>query len=91
MSALETARNAYDAHPQWGAMPEWVGVLAQECDLSSQSQVAKRIGRSFCRLERAARQLFGEHGSGRRHCARFTHERGNRVSGPWPNKQACLS
>ena len=46
MSVLETARNAYDAHPQWGAMPEWVGVLAQECDLSSQSQVAKRIGRS---------------------------------------------
>lgn len=46
MTALGTATASYEAHSDWGSLPDWVAVLAQECDLSSQSQVAKRIGRS---------------------------------------------
>jgi len=41
ISALDRARAA------WGdALPDWVEVLAIECDRSSQAQTAKRIGRS---------------------------------------------
>ncbi len=35
------------ARAAWGAaIPDWVLALAQECERASQSQVAKRIGRS---------------------------------------------
>lgn len=58
MTALETARGAYAAHPDWEGMPDWVGVLAQECDLSSQGQVAKRIGRSPSVVSNVLRAIY---------------------------------
>lgn len=41
VSAIERARAA------WGdALPDWVRVLAEQCDASSQAKVAKRVGYS---------------------------------------------
>lgn len=58
MTALETARASYAAHPDWDEMPDWVGVLARECDLSSQGQVAKRLGRSASMVSNVLRGIY---------------------------------
>lgn len=38
---VQTARDAWGA-----ALPDWVARLAEECELTSQSRVARRLGRS---------------------------------------------
>lgn len=52
-AALERARAA------WGAeMPEWVRVLAEACDASSQAKVAARLKYSGAAISQVLRRLY---------------------------------
>jgi len=47
------------ARAAWGeAAPEWVGVLAESCDASSQSDVAKRLGVSGAMISTALKNTY---------------------------------
>ena len=52
MSALVIAR----AH--WEQLPDWVKILADECDLTSQNQVAKRLGYSASVVSNVLRNTY---------------------------------
>lgn len=50
---VETARLA------WGeALPDWVAALARECEASSQSRVAARLGRSSALVSQVLRNKY---------------------------------
>ena len=53
MSARETARAAWGA-----AIPDWIETLARECDLTSQNQVARRLGRSASLVSNVLRNKY---------------------------------
>lgn len=54
MSAIETAREA------WGAeLPDWVEVLALECDRTSQNKAAQRIGYAAAAVSTILRRKYG--------------------------------
>lgn len=50
-----TVKKATDA---WGAPPDWIMVLAEECDKSSQSKVAKALGASSTVVSRVLANAY---------------------------------
>lgn len=53
MSKLDIARRA------WGEnMPEWIEVLAIECDKSSQNKVAAKIGKSAAAVSQVLQNVY---------------------------------
>ena len=57
--------NLQKAHSSWPEIPDWVEVLANECDRSSQSEVAKQIGYSGSAISQAISNKYGNTNGGR--------------------------
>lgn len=54
-----TQTNVAVARERWGAAaPEWVVVMAESCDRTSQSAIAKRLGVSSTQINQALRNAY---------------------------------
>jgi len=78
--------NILKARAAWGAAaPEWVIVLAEHCDASSQTAVAKQLGRSGSLINQVLSNCYGANGRAGR-----LDEIEQRVRGELMNKRvAC--
>lgn len=58
-AAAATAQNAVMVRRKWGANPpEWIVVLAEECDRTGQTKAAKRLGTSSAVVNQALQNKY---------------------------------